>query len=211
MHGVARAVASLPALPLSLENAMSVVAKHSISSAPASGFPAIAGDHWIEPLEDGRYVLIRPLRPNDRSLESAFIRGLSPQSLRGRFMEEFREPSKALLDQLMATDGKDSLALIALVHDDGALKEVGISRYSSIDLAGQCECAVTVADGWQHLGLGTKLMQHLIHQARRHRFRRMVSFDAASNESMRELARDIGFHRAADPDDATQVIHSYDL
>ncbi|MDQ6647806.1 MAG: GNAT family N-acetyltransferase [Pseudomonadota bacterium] len=190
---------------------MPVIAPLTTNPGPAPHFPAIAGDHWIEPLDDGRHVLIRPLRPNDRSLESAFIKGLSPRSLRNRFMEEFREPSKDLLDQLMATDGKDSLALIALVHDDGALTEVGIARYSSIGLAGQCECAVTVADDWQHLGLGSRLMRHLIDQARQHRFRRMVSFDAASNESMRELARYLGFHRAADPGDPTQVIHSYDL
>ena len=190
---------------------MSAIVPGTSNTHPASAFPAIAGDHWIEPLDDGRHVLIRPLRPKDRSLESAFIRGLSPRSLRGRFMEEFREPSEALLDQLMATDGKDAVALIALVHDEGALKEVGIARYSSIGLAGQCETAVTVADGWQHLGLGTMLMRHLIDQARQHRFQRMVSFDASSNESMRALARDLGFHRAPDPGDATQVVHSFDL
>ncbi|MEP7184291.1 MAG: GNAT family N-acetyltransferase [Rhodanobacter sp.] len=190
---------------------MSFNAPLATNPANVSHFPAIAGDHWIEPLDDGRHVLIRPLRPNDQSLESAFIKGLSPRSLRDRFMEEFREPSKDLLDQLMATNGKGSLALIALVHDDGVLREVGIARYSSIGLAGQCECAVTVADKWQHLGLGTRLMEHLIDQARQHRFRRMVSFDAASNGSMRDLARNLGFHRATDPGDATQVIHSYDL
>ncbi len=190
---------------------MSAITLQASNVTRVSGFPAIAGDHWIEPLDDGRHVLIRPLQPNDRALESAFIRGLSPQSLRHRFLEEFREPSKALLDQLMATDGKNALALLALVHDDGVLKEVGIARYSSIDLLGQCECAVTVADNWQRLGLGTRLMQHLIDQARQHRFQRMVSFDAASNESMRHLARHLGFHRATDPGDATQVLHSYDL
>lgn len=190
---------------------MSTTTSQASNVTPVSGFPAIAGDHWIEPLDDGRYVLIRPLRQNDRALESAFIRGLSPHSMRERFLGEFREPSTALLDQLMATDGKNTVALLALVHDDGVLKEVGIARYSSIDLAGQCECAVTVADGWQHLGLGTKLMQHLIDQARRNQFQRLISFDAASNESMHELARHLGFHRATDPGDATQVIHSFDL
>lgn len=190
---------------------MSANAPHASTPPAVSGFPAIAGDHWIDILEDGRRVLIRPLRPNDRALESAFLRGLSPRSLRGRFLGDFREPGKALLDQLMAVDGKQSLALIALAHDAGVLKEVAIARYASMGMAGQCECAVTVADSWQHLGLGTKLMQHLIEQARAHRFRRMVSFDAASNEPMRDLARYLGFHRVTDPGDASQVVHSLDL
>ncbi len=184
---------------------------HASNITPISGFPAIAGDHWIESLDDGRYVLIRPLRPNDRALESAFIDSLSPQSRRDRLLADFREPSTRLLDPSMATDGKGAVALIALVHEDGELKEIGIARCSSTGLAGQCECALTVADGWQPLGLGIKLMLHLIDQARRNRFQRLLSFDAASNESMRELARQLGFHRAPDPADASQVIHSFDL
>jgi GNAT superfamily N-acetyltransferase len=201
----------LPALRFAMESAMPDTVPHASNITPISGFPAIDGDHWIEPLDDGRYVLIRPLRPNDRTLESAFIRGLSPPFRHDRLLADFLEPSTRLFDPWMATDGNGAIALIALVHEDGELKEIGIARYRSTGLAGQCECAVTVADGWQHLGLGIKLMLHLIDQARRNRFQRLLSFDAASNESMRELARQLGFHRAPDPADASQVIHSFDL
>jgi GNAT superfamily N-acetyltransferase len=190
---------------------MSTLGPAAEETIPSPVFPAIAGDHWIEPIADGRYVLVRPLRRDDRALETSFIHALSPHTLRDRFMGEFREPSAALLDQLMATDGKGCLALLAMAHEDGVLKEVGIARYSATGLAGQCECAVVVADNWQHHGLGTMLIQHLINQARRHGFRRMVSLDAASNESMHALARHLGFHRETDPGDATQVIHTFDL
>src|SRR3546814_14562204 len=52
-------------------------------------------------------------------------------------------------------DCKTRLAYIALVHDNGQLTEIGVSRYCATS-EHECECAVTVADQWQHLGLGTR-------------------------------------------------------
>lgn len=172
---------------------------------------AATSEQWLESLRDGRQVLIRPLEPKDRLLEAAFLRGLSPQRQRERFLGEFREPSPALLDSLMNTDGVRSLALIALAVGPDGLYEVGVARYGATDILGQCESAVVVGDAWQDQGLAEILMRHLIEKARDHGLHRMVSVDAASNESMRELARHLGFHRKADPDDPTQVIHTFDL
>jgi L-amino acid N-acyltransferase YncA len=122
-----------------------------------------------------------------------------------------REASPALLDQLVNLDRQKDMAFVALVHDSGVLREVGVSRYSTSGDDEHCECAVTVADDWQHRGLGVTLMRHLIDVARRNGFRQMFSMDAASNEPMRDLAHYLGFERKRDPQDATQVIHSLEL
>ena len=74
------------------------------------------------------------------------------------------------------------MADVALAHDSGALREVGVSRCSASGDAQHCECAVTVADHWQHRGLGTLLMRHLSDTARCHGFRQMFSLDAVANE-----------------------------
>jgi len=86
-----------------------------------------------------------------------------------------------------------------------------VSRYSASSDDQHCECAVTVADDWQHRGLGVALMQHLIDLARQNGFRQMSSMDASANEPMRELARYLGFRCTRDPEDSTQVIHVLDL
>lgn len=174
-------------------------------------FGHIEGIHWIEKLRDGSSVLIRPLRPDDRLREKMFIERLSDQAARFRFLGDMKEASPALLDQLMNVDEHDRVAFVALAHDNGELREVGISRYSASGAARQCECAVTVADDWCHRGLGVLLMQRLIDVARTHGFRKMFSTDAADNGPMRELASYLGFHRRLDPEDATQVIHTLDL
>lgn len=189
---------------------MSLLTMHLPSVAQADT-TAIAGDHWIEKLTDGSHVLIRPIRASDRERETDLIRHMSPEAKRARFLGEFREPGKALIDQLMNVDGDGSAAFVALVHNDGTLREIGVSRYGACTDPGTCECAVTVDEAWQRRGLGTILMGHLLDSARRHGFRRMVSLDAASNDGMHHFAHRLGFVRVTDPVDATQVIHSIDL
>jgi GNAT superfamily N-acetyltransferase len=178
---------------------------------PATAVAELEGDHWLEKLSDGSRVLLRPIRREDREREARFIQRLSSEARHFRFLGDIREASPALLDQLVNVDYHDSTAFVALVHDNGTLREVGVSRYSASGNNKNCECAVTVADDWQHRGLGVALMEHLIELARRNGFRGMFSMDSAANVSMRELAKHLGFHSRRDPDDATQVIYSLDL
>jgi GNAT superfamily N-acetyltransferase len=188
----------------------------SASQQPAKGafdnFPhLLAGTHWIDRLQDGTPVLIRPLRAEDREREEDFIRRLSPETRRLRFLGDFRQASPALIDQMMKVDFPRKVAFVALLHEDGKLREIGVSRYAATTGERQCECAVTVADDWQHRGLGVLLMRHLINVARSNGFKRMFSIDDASNESMRQLADFLGFRRELCPDDAACAMHTLDL
>jgi GNAT superfamily N-acetyltransferase len=160
----------------------------------AAAYAAVTGRYWIEELKDGRHVLIRPLAEKDREREYDFIKRLSPESRHMRFLAQINEPT----------------GFIALVHDNGKLVEIGVSRYAATGGL-ECECAVTVADEWMHLGLGTLLMEHLIKAARQNGFRQMYSVDASSNTPMRDLAKALGFETHNDPDDSRQVIHRLSL
>ena len=55
------------------------------------------------------------------------------------------------------------------------------------------------------------LMMHLIEVAKSRGIQRMWSVDSAANVAMSELAHDLGFHREQDPEDASQVIHRFQL
>lgn len=179
----------------------------------AHDFPvaALEGTHWIDHLRDNTPVLVRPLRREDRHREEAFVRALSPNARRFRFMCTFKEASPELIDQLMDVDGNLRMAFVALVHEDGQLREVGVSRYSAGTDRSRCECAVTVAEGWHHRGLAVVLMRHLIDVARQHGFRQMFSIDSADNEPMRDLAHYLGFRRTIDAEDASLAIHTLAL
>lgn len=179
--------------------------------APTFPQAALQGDHWIERLRDGSPVLVRPLKPEDRQREEDFLRALSPDARRFRFLGTFKEASPELIDQLMDIDHDQRMAFVALAHEDGHLREVGVSRYSATTDRTRCECAVTVSENWRHRGLAVLLMRHLIDVAREHGFRQMFSIDVADNEAMHELAGYLGFKRTIDPDDACQVIHTLTL
>jgi len=161
---------------------------------------------WEEVLRDGSRVLIRALRKTDAELERAFIRHLSPESRRLRFLAQISEPSDALIHSLTDLHPGD-LAFVALVHREGEKRGVGISRYSMLADGITGECAVTVDDEWQSKGLGTLLMRHLIDVARRHGVHTLISMDTAGNWRMHELANDLGFTCITDPEDPTQVTY----
>jgi len=184
-------------------------------SASGPGTPSAAvtsqEPRWTEVLADGSHVLIRPIRKEDAELERQFIERLSPQSRRMRFLGQMSTPSEKLLRRLVDIDYVHDMAFVALVHRDNEVREVGVSRYSVGPDRSSCECAVTVDDQWHGLGLGTLLMRHLIDVARERGIQRMVSFDAADNLPMRDLARYLGFTRTVDPDDPRQVVHSLSL
>jgi GNAT superfamily N-acetyltransferase len=166
---------------------------------------------WSETLNDGSHVLIRPIRKQDREAERSFIKHLSPATQRLRFLAPVTEPSERMLEQLTNIDYVHAMAFVAVVMQDARETIVGVSRYSADRDETRCECAVTVSDDWQHKGLGTLLMKHLIDVARSRGIRRMVSIDSAENEQARDLASQFGFHARIDPDDATQVLHELDL
>ncbi|MBN8739030.1 MAG: GNAT family N-acetyltransferase [Xanthomonadaceae bacterium] len=166
--------------------------------------------HWVELLSDGTHVLIRPIGKADAELERNFIRRLSPQSRRMRFLGQIGEPSPEMIRRFTDIDYEHDMALVALVHRDGAKQEIGVARYG-IAADGSCECAVTVSDEWQHRGLATVLMKHLIAIARERGIREMVSIDLAENGAMRDLAAGLGFACRPDPDDAMQVIYRLTL
>jgi GNAT superfamily N-acetyltransferase len=170
-----------------------------------------ADDQWNETLNDGSQVLIRPICFEDREAESDFIKRLSPIARHFRFLGALREASPALLEQLVNVDYCRSMAFVAFADENGVPREVGVSRYSESGDENQCECAVAVADDWQHRGLAVVLMRHLIDVARRNDFRQMFSMDASANEPMHELAKFLGFRRVRDPQDSAQVIHTLDL
>jgi len=166
---------------------------------------------WVDTLRDGTHVIIRSIRREDAELERSFIKRLSPESRRMRFLGQMREPSDEMLRRLTDIDYRNEMAFIALVHRDGQTQEIGVARYSTSGDRKFCECAITVSDEWHQKGLATLLMHHLIDVARSRGIRTMVSYDAIDNGQMRELATFLGFKRNSDPADTGMVVHTLTL
>lgn len=163
---------------------------------------------WQEKLSDGSAVTVRTIRKQDAALEREFIKHLSPDARRMRFLGQINEPSDQLIDSLTNLDFSHDMALIAIVNQQGKALQVGVSRYATGADRTIGECAVTVTDDWQHRGLGSLLMRRLIEVARARGVAKLVSIDDSGNSKMRELASDLGFKRSFDPGNPHEVEHS---
>ncbi len=100
------------------------------------------------------------------------------------------------------------MAFVATITIADREEEIGVSRYV-VNLYGDShEFSVAVADEWQNKGLGTILMKQLIGYAREQGVTRLYPIDFADNYKMKALAKDLGMHAEADPNDSKQVIYS---
>ncbi len=64
------------------------------NASRSSAFAAVEGDHWVESLDDGRHVLIRPLREEDRERERQFINRLSRRPATSASSARSRKPAR---------------------------------------------------------------------------------------------------------------------
>lgn len=166
--------------------------------------------HWHETLRDGTRVLIRPMRKEDAPLEREFLERLSPESRAYRFLGQVKV-SDELVSRLTDIDRGRDMVFVALRHDAGEKKEVGVSRFCLSEDGATCECAVAVSDEWQGRGLGHLLMRHLIEAARQRGIKRMFSVDTATNRQMRDLAAGLGFEHKINADYPSEVVYSLTL
>lgn len=66
-----------------------------------------------------------------------------------------------------------------------------------------CEFALVVADAWQGKGLGTRLMNELMHAARLRGFRELNAEVLADNANMLELMDNLGFSTEVHAEDVS--------
>jgi GNAT superfamily N-acetyltransferase len=157
---------------------------------------------------DGQSIIIRPINIQDMSLESDFIENLSPETKHYRFFGAINNLSEKVLKTFCDIDGKDSMAFIATEQVDEKEIEIGVCRYVVTSKPDIYELALTIADKWQHKGLGKLLMNQLISYAKSHGIKWLYSVELADNALMQNLSKELGMQSKIDPDDTHQIIYS---
>jgi acetyltransferase len=147
-------------------------------------------------LKGGIHVFIRPIRPDDATMEKEFIERLGPESLYNRFFEYFKEPSTEMIRSFCNIDYETQMALVAEVSFGERPQPrmiIGVGRIIETKNK-MAEIAIVVADEYQHLGLGTKLTEMLLAFAREKKFSLVYAAILPDNDKMIRLAtRKFGF------------------
>lgn len=169
-------------------------------------------DHLIESwqLPDGTPVTIRPIRPDDLAIETAFVERLSPEAGYNRlFSPRHLQPEE--LWRFTHIDYEREMALIATACIDGREQQLAVARYVRNGQDTEAAFAIVVGDKSQGSGLGTHLMHKLIAAAKAAGVRRLADVTLSTNEGMRALSRKLGFTIKRDPGDATITNLTLDL
>ncbi len=161
-------------------------------------------------LAPGLEVIIRPIRPEDRTLMTAAFAQLSPESRFQRFFAPVERLSESDLTYLTEIDHHDHEALVAVDPEDGGL--VAVARYvcvtqdeqsdertrGTLKPAGlragpmrEAEVAVIVGDPWQGKGLATALLRRLAKRASEEGLDYFLALVLEDNEGANELFRNL--------------------
>lgn len=161
---------------------------------------ALLPDAWTS--RDGTPVRIRPITAADVELEFEFVRGLSPVTGYQRLLSG-RRLSREEIERFANVDGECEVALIATIEHDGGERQVGVARFVREDCGDAAEFALVIADAWQRRGLGRRLLERLVGEARSRGVRRLHGDTLSENAAMIGLARRLGFEIARSPASAT--------
>jgi acetyltransferase len=149
-------------------------------------------------LADGTQLIIRPIRPDDEPLVSAFHRTLSEQSVRMRYMQAMNLDDRTAhqrLARICFIDYGREMVLVAERELQGDGSEiVAVGRLSRDRLSGQdAEFSLLVADPWQGRGVGRVLLGRLLEVGQREKISRIYADVLAANLRMQRLCSRLGF------------------
>jgi acetyltransferase len=139
-----------------------------------------------------------------------------PETRYFRFISTLQELPTNLLSRFTLIDYDREMALVATIaepgdsasegnNDEPPLVEriVGVSRYITNPDRSSCEFSLVVADDMTGRGLGSRLMQSIMHFAREQGLTEIEGVVLARNTGMLKLMKDLGFSIipwAEDPD-----------
>lgn len=146
-------------------------------------------------LSDGTRIRIRPVTPDDGPLLRAAWKHLSPASRHRRFFGGLSSLSDEMVRYLTHVDGKDHIALAAVLDSPDLKSEVGLGVarcFRLKDAPDVAEAAVTIVDAWQGKGLGRLLASSLAEVAHRAGIKRFRGEALEDNVPLRALLSDLG-------------------
>jgi len=134
-------------------------------------------------LNDGSFIELRAIRPDDAPRLQALHARLSPESIYLRFLTFSSELPLDKARALATVDYQSQMAVVATSNHANEEVVLGVARYTASEQEpGVAEIAIVVEDQYQNRGLGTILFMKLGAYARAkkiHTFVAMVSTENA--------------------------------
>jgi acetyltransferase len=141
-------------------------------------------------LKNDVHVTFRPIKPEDEFRFNELFKSLSQESIRFRFFQIIKEMSHDTLSRYCNLDYDREIAIVSELND-GSL--IGIVRLILDPDRKKGEFAIMVGDAWHGLGLGSKLMDHMLMIASDLKVDAVYSLVSSANLKMLNLCGKMGF------------------
>jgi GNAT superfamily N-acetyltransferase len=153
--------------------------------------PPSASYRALDRLRDGRPVVIRALRADDRDALLGAAGRMSDEARQLRFFTPKRTFTDAEIDYYVNVDFVSHVALVATVDDGDGPRIVGGGRYILVS-PGRAEVAFGVDDTHRGMGIGNLLMRHLGAIAREAGLRELCAEVLPENTAMLKVFQGSG-------------------
>jgi acetyltransferase len=144
-------------------------------------------------LTNGINITIRPIRPEDATLEKNFFTRLSERTRYFRFMQALQELTPEMIVRFTQIDYDREMAFVAVTTDVNMPNELGVGRYLMNPDGNSVEFALVVADDCHCLGIGTRIMKTLMQTAKSKGISFFEGEVLAINNPMLSLVKKLGF------------------
>jgi len=144
-------------------------------------------------LRDGRTVLLRPIKPEDEPLWLEMFQNFSEESIRYRFFQIIKDTPHEVRVRYCNIDYDREIAIVAELNEEGRRRILGVVRVSLEPDKKQGEIAFIVADPWQGLGLGTKMVDYAIEIAKDMDVETLYAIMLPDNYQAINLMKKMGF------------------
>ncbi|MFC1487492.1 acetate--CoA ligase alpha subunit [Thermoproteota archaeon] len=145
-------------------------------------------------LHDGRTVFLRPIKPEDEPLWLEMFQNFSEKSLRNRFFNVIKDAPHEMRVRYCNIDYDREIAIVAEISEDMRKKIVGVVRVPIEPNGKKGEIAFIVADPWQGLGLGSKMVDHVIEICKDKKLETIYAIMMNDNNNAINLVRKMGFN-----------------
>jgi len=149
-------------------------------------------------LFDGSTVTLRLIAPDDRDALLAFHRGLSEKTIYMRYFSPVSyswRTSDSRLADVLCNDPDHHLTLVAerIARGSGNREIIGIGRLVITAPHAAAEFAVTIADRYQGMGVGSAVLGMLVELARNEGLDMLTGSILPENRAMIALCWKLGF------------------
>ncbi len=148
-------------------------------------------------LQDGRELILRPIRPEDEPMAVDFHMGLSEQTVKLRYMYNFPLEQRITHDRLASltyVDYDRQIALVAINDTGETPRMVAVGRLTMLSGTKEvAEFGLLVADDYQQQGVGSAVLGKLLEIGKEEGVQRVFGKLLVKNARSVEFLHNFGF------------------